>query len=82
MFSVFDRLEIGTQIVCIAKHQHGNFTVGATYKINAHKSYTYQGGVEYAGVRIRDDKRQRKDFNFIPTSKNFIWNYFKLREEV
>lgn len=70
-------LEVGTLLQCKKPHEDGNFTIGKTYKVNAHRYRSVPGGVEYVGVRIRDDKRQRKDFNFIPTSKNYIWKYFK-----
>jgi hypothetical protein len=64
---------IGTLIVCINEHPAGSFTVGKTYRISA-----YQVGRKYAGIRVRDDKRQRKDFNFTPTSNSYLWNYFRL----
>jgi hypothetical protein len=68
-------VEIGTKLICIRPHKDGFFTVDATYKVNA-----YQVVGSYAGVRIRDNKRERKDFNFILGSRNYFWNYFKLAE--
>jgi hypothetical protein len=63
----------GTELICIKEHPDGSFTIGESYKVNAHR---VKGA--YIGIRIRDDKRERKDFNFIPESKNFIWKYFRL----
>lgn len=64
---------IGDEVICIKEHPDGHFTLNRIYKINA-----YQVVGKYAGVRIRDDRRERKDFNFIPTSKNYLWKCFKL----
>lgn len=61
----------GESIVCIKDHPDGHFTVGKEYKVNA-----YQLVGSYAGVRVRDDRRERRDFNFIPTSKNYFWKHF------
>ncbi|MNP04854.1 hypothetical protein D3C76_967880 [compost metagenome] len=61
---------VGTLLICIQSHPDGLFTQGQIYKVNALG--------KRGGVRIRDDKRERKDFNYIPTSKNYIWAYFKL----
>lgn len=61
-------------LTCILSYEEA-FTIGKTYKISA-----YQVLGKYDRLRIRDDKRQRRDFNFIPTSKNYIWNYFQLKE--
>lgn len=61
----------GEIVTCIKKHPDGIYTVGKDYKINS-----YQVVGNYAGVRIRDDRRERKDFNFIPTSRNYIWKHF------
>lgn len=69
-------LPIGTRLRCRIVHEDGDFTAGRIYKVNAYRCRNVAGKVEYFGVRIRDNKRQRKDFNFIPTSKNYIWNYF------
>lgn len=66
-------VDVGTIIECIAEHEDGIFYVGELYKINAHQVVG-----KYAGVRIRDAKRERKDFNFIPTSKNYFWKHFKV----
>lgn len=66
------KLVKGSEIICIKEHPDGHFTVGKVYKINAFR--TKPG---YCGVRIRDDKRERKDFNFIPSSKNYIWKHFR-----
>jgi len=68
-------VEKGTIIRCIKEHPDGHFTVGKKYKINA-----YRVTAHYAGVRVRDDKRERKDFNFIPASKNYFWDYFRVVE--
>lgn len=65
-------LEKGTKLKCIKSHPDGVFTVGQIYKVAAHRM-----SKGYIGVRIRDDKRERKDFNFIADSKNFIWEYFE-----
>jgi len=62
----------GTSVICTAEHPDGDFTRGKRYRINAHRT----SGVGYAGVRIRDNRRQRKDFNFIPDSRNYLWKYF------
>lgn len=67
------RNPIGAPVICTVLHPDGNFTIGKSYKISS-----YQVVGKGAGIRIRDDKRQRRDFNFIPTSKNFIWDYFRL----
>lgn len=76
MLSVFDALPVrrGTVIECIKPGHHaGSFTVGNVYKVNA-----YQVGGKYAGVRIRDDKRERKDFNFKVGSNSYFWDYFRV----
>lgn len=64
-----------TKVRCIQEHPDGNFTVDRVYTVG---SYRELG--KYMGVRVRDDRRQRKDFNFLETSKNYFWDYFK-REE-
>ena len=64
-----------TKVICIQEHPDGNFTEGGIYKVSA---YRILG--KYAGIKIRDDKRQRRDFNFIETSKNYFWDYFKRGE--
>mgnify|MGYP007135336205 CR=1 FL=1 len=72
--------KIGTLLVCIKPHPDGFYTKGKIYKVVSYRKHSYQGGWQYAGVRLRDDKRQRKDFNFIPISRNYIWKYFRLIE--
>ena len=67
----------GTEIVCIKEHPDGHFEVGEKYKVNAYRMFG-----KYIGVRIRDDKRERKDFNFIKSSKNYFWNYFQVVKKV
>lgn len=70
-----------TRLICKVAHPHGNFTVDNVYKVDSHRLRDVPGGgLEYAGVRVRDDRRQRKDFNFIPESPNFIWDYFSLTD--
>lgn len=67
-----------TLLECIVAHEDGSYTVGKrTYRVASHQVVG-----NYAGIRLRDDRRQRKDFNFIPTSKNYIWKYFKLVKEM
>lgn len=76
MFTTQQQLPVGTILVCIQAHPDGRYTVNDTYKVNA-----YQVVENYTGVRIRDDRRERKDFNFIPSSKNYVWKYFKVLGE-
>ncbi|MMZ45227.1 hypothetical protein D3C76_403860 [compost metagenome] len=70
-----DVIEKGTLLICTVPHPDGDFTRGKVYKVNAiSKSKKYKG--TYVSIRVRDDKRQRKDFNLIPTSKNYIYSHF------
>jgi hypothetical protein len=72
-------LQVGTRLECIEVHEDGFYTVGEFYRVNAHRYRSVPGGgLNCAGIRVRDDKRERKDFNFIPTSKNYIWKFFRL----
>lgn len=64
-------IEQGSLLKCYVAHPDGNFTVGRTYKVNS-----YQVGVSSVRIRIRDNKRQRRDFNLLETSRNYLWNYF------
>lgn len=64
---------VGTEVICIATHEDGHFHVGQIYKVNA---YRLLG--KNMGVRIRDSKRERKDFNFIIGSKNYFWKHFRV----
>lgn len=66
-------VEVGEILICIKKHEDGIYTLDKEYRVAS-----YQVWEGYAGIRLRDDKRERKDFNFIVTSKNYLWKYFKL----
>ena len=64
----------GMKVECIAgEHHSAQFTVGKIYKVTRTRVWD-----KYAGVQVRDDKRERKDFNFIPDSNSYFWKYFKL----
>jgi len=76
---VQDTLPVGLELICIKDFPDGDFTIGNEYRINAHRVKSVPGGVNYVGFRIRDDKRQRKDFNLIPASKNYLWRFFRLK---
>lgn len=64
------------KLKCIAEHPDGVFIVGKSYRIN---SFRFLG--KHMSVRIRDEKRERKDFNFISTSKNYLWKHFRAEKE-
>jgi hypothetical protein len=58
---------------CLKAHRDGKFTIGKSYKISATRETN--GTIS---VVIRDDRRERLDFNFIPRSRNYFWRYFAL----
>lgn len=67
-------VEPGMKVVCIhGEHHSAFFTVGKEYTINRTRVWD-----NYAGVQVRDDKRERKDFNFIPDSNSYFWKFFRL----
>lgn len=61
----------GTELQCLQTHPDGYFKVGDIYKVCG-----YRTTEKYRGIRIRDSRRERKDFNFITASKNYVWKYF------
>jgi hypothetical protein len=61
----------GEVIVCVKEFPWGHFIVGEKYRVSC---FRMQG--RYMGVRVRDHKRERKDFNFLVESNSYFWDYF------
>jgi len=62
-------------LMCIKEHPDGDYTVGKKYTVVDIRKMV-EVSDKYTSVRIRDNKRERKDFNFNPASKNYLWRYF------
>lgn len=71
-----DRLpiEAGSTLYCHTKPPFGRFTVGKTYKVASRTSGV--GMIQTPRLRVRDDYRERADFNFCRESRNFLFKYF------
>jgi hypothetical protein len=65
----------GTYLVCIKAHPAGDYTIGKVYKVVPSNP---KFRMRTNQVRIRDNKREKTDFNFSEISDNYLWDYFRL----